>query len=537
VTYVSPIKQQEKIVAGDLHAALRSGREIAVLDVRPHGDFLAGHIVRSVPLPLGRIEADVGRLVPRKSATIVVVSGSDAIAARAVGRLRELGYVDVATLDGGIVAWQAAGHQVITGQHALSKALGEFVEREYHTPRLTAEELQRRRDAGEKIVVVDTRPLEEFEYVAIPDSVAAPGAELLYRFDEIVSSPDTTVVVTCAGRTRGIIGAQALLNAGVTNPVYSLENGTSGWEFAGLEPWRGADRVAPAPRADALAQAKARAAEVERRFGIRRLDAAALQGFRSEAVSRTLYLYDVRTREEYLAGHLPGSLSAPGGQLVQTTDLFVATNNARIVVIDGADGARGAITASWLVQLGIGEVYVYRAQPEELTEQGEAEPLLPVLKHARYVNASDVSPLLAGGSLTVIDFASPLSGFQPRNVPKASWFATRESLPENAADLPGKGPVLLLSRDGVEAAWAANDIAADATRPVLVLRGGNRAWEDAGLPVVDAAHEHSLDSVASPNPVRSLAERKKFFADYVAWGDTIVAEIKADGTLDLGARS
>jgi rhodanese-related sulfurtransferase len=536
VTFISPIQQQTFLSPDALFELLKSGKEIAVVDVRSTALFLAGHIVRSVSLPLGRIEASLERLVPRSSTPIVIV-GDPASASRAASRIGELGYRDVAELRGGIDAWKSAGKKLISGQHALSKALGEYVERHYETPRLTPEELQRRRAAGEKIVVIDTRPDDEYEYVAIPDSVAAPGAELLYRFDELVPSADTTVVITCAGRTRGIIGAQALLNAGVTNPVYSLENGTSGWEFAGFELWRGADRHAAAPSPLALDHAKARAAEVGRRFGVVGIDASTLARFRAEDQTRSLYLYDARTTEEYQAGHLPGALSAPGGQLVQTTDLYVATNNARIVVVDGADGVRGVITASWLVQLGLGEIFVYRALASELSEIGEPAVTLPPLAHARFVDVAEARTLLDRGDLTLIDFAAPLSGQSPRNVPEHAWFATRDTLPATVAELPGTGPVLFLSVDGVEAGWAANDIEASNGREVFVLRGGNAAWLVGGLPVVDAAHEHSLDPNGPPNQLRSLAERKKFFADYVAWGDTIVDQIKTDGTLNLGAHA
>ncbi|CPR01703.1 sulfurtransferase [Bordetella pertussis] len=40
-------------------------------------------------------------------------------------------------------------------------------------------------------------------------------------------------MVNCAGRTRSIIGAQSLINAGVPNPVFALRNGTMGWALAG----------------------------------------------------------------------------------------------------------------------------------------------------------------------------------------------------------------------------------------------------------------------------------------------------------------
>ena len=79
---------------------------------------------------------------------------------------------------------------------------------------------------------------------------------------------------------------------------------------------------------------------------------------------RSLYLIDVRTPEEYAAGHLRGARSAPGGQLVQETDAHVATWGGRIVLVDD-DGVRATMTASWLKQMGWAEVAVLVADPAD----------------------------------------------------------------------------------------------------------------------------------------------------------------------------
>src|SRR5207244_11366989 len=128
---------------------------------------------------------------------------------------------------------------------------------------------------------------------------------------------DSLGVVNCAGRTRSIIGAQSLRNAGLPNPVMALENGTMGWELAGLDLARGREEALPPPSPDGLARALALADAVADRFGIVRIDDAALARFEGDAATRTLYLFDVRSPEEYAAGHLAGARSAPGGQLVQ----------------------------------------------------------------------------------------------------------------------------------------------------------------------------------------------------------------------------
>ncbi len=86
-----------------------------------------------------------------------------------------------------------------------------------------------------------------------------PGAELVLRVHDIAPSPDTLIVVNCAGRTRSIIGAQSLINAGVPNKVVALRNGTMGWHLAGLACDHGKANRAPAASGAGLAWAKSKA--------------------------------------------------------------------------------------------------------------------------------------------------------------------------------------------------------------------------------------------------------------------------------------
>ena len=156
--------------------------------------------------------------------------------------------------------------------------------------------------SGTDMVVVDSRPFDEFQRVSIPSATNVPGAELVLRIHDIAPSPDTLVVVNCAGRTRSIIGAQSLINAGLPNKVVALRNGTMGWTLAGLMPDSGKIKRFTEPSADGLARAKAaaeRVAQAIRRHAHRR--ARALESFRADT-TRTLYLFDVRDPAEYAAG-------------------------------------------------------------------------------------------------------------------------------------------------------------------------------------------------------------------------------------------
>src|SRR3954447_16839873 len=146
-----------------------------------------------------------------------------------------------------------------------------MVEIDRHTPHVTAEELDRIRREGTKLAVLDSRTVEEFNRFHVPGAVSCPGAEMVHRFTDLVPDPDTLVVVSCAGRTRSIIGAQSLLNAGVPNKIVSLQGGTQAWRLAGLDLERNT-RAALAPVSrEAAAAAAPLAASVAERFGVRRI--------------------------------------------------------------------------------------------------------------------------------------------------------------------------------------------------------------------------------------------------------------------------
>ena len=361
------MKHIPSIDARALRTRIMGTGELALIDVREASAYAEGHILYAASLPLARLELLAERALPRRSVPIVVCDGGEGLAARAAARLTDSGYCDVRVLEGGVEAWEARGGVLFSGTNVPSKAFGEHVEHIEGTPSLSAEELDSLVKSGEDVLILDSRPMDEYRAHSIPGGICVPGAELAYRVHDLRRSPDTRVVVNCAGRTRSIIGAQSLINAGVVN-VTSLRNGTMGWRLAGLELAFDADERYPPLSETGRDEAGRSAARVAERFGVRYLDRAAFEAWRRERDERTLYVFDVRSPEEYEAGHLPGSRCAPGGQLVQETDVYAPVLGSRVVLVDD-DGVRATMTASWLEQMGGREVAVL----ENALETGELE--------------------------------------------------------------------------------------------------------------------------------------------------------------------
>src|SRR5262249_22954555 len=159
------------------------------------------------------------RLVPRRGTRIVLCDDADGLVQRATEILTGAGYSDLSYLEGGVAAWAAAGFELFSGVNVPSKAFGEFVEHACNTPNIGPDQLNRLITEGADIVGLASRPFDEYRRVSIPTAANVPGAELVLRVHDLAPSPDTLVVVNCAGRTRSIIGAQSLINAGVPNKV------------------------------------------------------------------------------------------------------------------------------------------------------------------------------------------------------------------------------------------------------------------------------------------------------------------------------
>src|SRR5271169_5215691 len=259
------------------------GGELALVDVREELIFSQRHLLLARSVPLSRLELRFAQLVPRQATRIVLCDVNDGLAPRAAAILGRNGYSNLSILDGGIDAWAAAGFELFSGVNVPSKAFGEFIEHANHTPSIAAAELERLLRERADLVILDSRPFDEYARVSIPNATNVPGAELVLRVRDVAPSPDTLVVVNCAGRTRSIIGAQSLINAGVPNKVVALRNGTMGWSLAGRSCESGKARRAPQPSSAALAFARSAAEAVARRFGILRIDREAVDKFRADA--------------------------------------------------------------------------------------------------------------------------------------------------------------------------------------------------------------------------------------------------------------
>lgn len=311
-----------------------------------------------------------------------------------------------------------------------------------------------------------------------------------------------------------------------------------GWHLAGLALDRGQDRRYPEGRPASLAAARAAAGRVAERFGVGRIDLATLARWQDEAERRTLYLVDVRDPAEYRRAHLRGSRPAPGGQLVQTTDQVIGVRGARVVLVDDT-GVRATMTAHWLKQMGIAEVYVLDGglDDETLLEAGEwvAPAPEPPGPPAPEIAPGALRAALGRGEAAVLDLGFSRA-YRRGHIAGASW-AVRGRIAATAGRLPQTGALVLASCDGRLARFAVPEVRALTRAEITVLAGGTRAWQAAGLPLeanrTVPPDEACVDVFLRAYDRNSRIEEK--MNEYLSWEVDLVEQIAADGDARFGA--
>ena len=515
-----------------IRQTLLQRQEIAILDVREEDPFAQAHPLFAANMPVGQIEAQAWTRIPRLTTPIVVYDNGEGIALPAARTLQRMGYTQVSLLAGGLKGWQDSGGELFRDVNVPSKSFGELVESKRHTPSLSAQEVKALIDTQADVVVLDARRFDEYQTMSIPSGVSVPGAELVLRARALAPKATTRIIVNCAGRTRSIIGTQSLINSGIPNPVSALRNGTIGWTLAGQELAKGAAQRFPEVDDSIRRQAAATALAVAYRASVRRVRQPELQTWLADD-TRTTYVFDVRTPEEFAAGHIAAARSAPGGQLVQETDHQAPVRGARLVLCDN-DGVRANMSASWLAQMGW-EVYVLDGLSEAdfNVAQTPATPLPEPLEKVVAVQAAQVKAWLAdrNSHTVVLDFSTSAQ-FVKGHIHNA-WWALRSQLKTSIATAHKGHRYVLTCTHGEVSRFAAAEVKT-LVKPgieVVWLEGGNAAWAAAGNSLQAGDRQMGAERVdryrrpyeGTDNPVEAMQ-------GYLDWEFGLVEQLARDGT-------
>jgi len=516
-----------------------AGRPHAFIDVRERGEYALGQIPGGCPLPRGLLEILMERLVPWKHLPVVLYSSGEYRSRRAAMTCLELGYQDVRVLAGGLEAWSAGGREPAYGVNVLGKTFGEALSVTDQVHQVDPGELAGLIEEG--VLILDARTKSEYEKGHIPGAVHVPGGEIVPRALRAGLDAQTRkqpIVVHCAGRTRSILGAYVLSQAGLAD-VHALRNGTMAWVMSGRELESEGRNELPAlarvPAAEAAAKADRFAEDFVRGTSARPLTATAL---RSLLERECVYLVDVRLEEEFEEAHLPVALSCPAGQLANAVDEFLPVRDAHLVCYSSGQ-TRARIGAALLSRIGYRTVWWLEGGLSAWRDDGlpvETGPPERYLDDLDFLDGAtpsmrpeEAARALSAGAVLVDVRRS--SEYALCHVPGSVWIPRGDLERRAGKALPKDQFVMVLSDRMLRSALAARTLR-DLGYDYAVLDGGLTTWLAEGWPTEEglkganvSLQEAKVDAelvAARPN---ILERSREDMERYLEWEERLGIEL------------
>ncbi len=338
-------------------------QELAFIDVRETAQHTKGHPMFSISIPFSEFEINVEKLVPNKKVRIVLFDNNNGVSEIIYKQAKNLKYINIFILKDGVEGWIKSKFRLFDGINVPSKSFGELIEEQFNTPSITASQLSKKQKEKKDIVILDGRPFDEYNKMSIPGSVCCPNAEIPYRISELIKSSDTEIIINCAGRTRSIIGTQTLIDFGIKNKVYALENGTQGWFLNNFKLDHGKTKFFDkTPKSEKINELREKMVNLlENKVEI--IDFNQAQKLINDK-NITTYVFDVRTNSNQ-KNKLSKLRNVPGGQLVQATDKYIGVLKSHVIVFDDGDLVRAGMTALWLKKMSY-HCYVVNESPKKI---------------------------------------------------------------------------------------------------------------------------------------------------------------------------
>ena len=413
--------------AKTVKAWISDNKEIAFIDVREIGQHTEGHPFFSISIPYSIFEINIEKLLPNKTVRVVLCDNNNGISELAFKHANTLGYNKVFILKNGVKGWLEANFKLFDGINVPSKSFGELVEHKFHTPSITPIELLHKQNKKEDIVILDGRPFEEYKKMSIPQSICCPNAELPYKISSIVKDTKTEIIINCAGRTRSIIGAQTLINFGIKNRVYALENGTQGWFLSDLKLDNNKKNYFNInPNEFEKERLNNKILNLLDKNYIQVIGLSEVQSL-IEDETRSTYIFNVKT-DLSSENSIPGVRNVPGGQLVQATDNYIGVLKSRIILLDEGDLVRAGTTALWLKKMNF-ECYVCKEMEKKIK--------LNIKDHTKFkdtsLNYAKLDDLKELDKCVIFDIRKSIDYCEARL--KNSVWLNRSSLKQNTSNL------------------------------------------------------------------------------------------------------
>jgi len=345
-----------------------SGRDVVLCDVRTPEEHGASCVPGALGAPSFAIALAAADLAAAHETVVVTCAGRTRSIIAAL-TLRELGHANVVALENGLMGWRLAGREVEAGaRRAVPSPTEASVAAALPASRRLADAAGVTRvnvpalrllldDPVRNAYAFDVRPVRAYAAGHIPGTTALPGGQAIQRTDDFVAIRSAPVVLVDTHGVEANLTATWLRRMGLPS-VSVLDGGIDAWRAAGepIAPGRGRD--SPLGWTATLGSVRLESPSVCERM-------------RAEGA----LVLDVDASRHFRAGHVPGAVWAPRGDLEDTIGRLAPSLATPLIVTCGT-GTQSVYAAAALQAEGYRDVAVLRGGTRAWQESGR--PLDPV---------------------------------------------------------------------------------------------------------------------------------------------------------------
>jgi rhodanese-related sulfurtransferase len=351
--------------------------------------------------------------------------------------------------------------------------------------------------------VIDVRDWGEFTLEQIPGVSIVPRGSLEKYLPVLVPQKDVRVVLYCDTGQRSTRAANTAEALGYTK-ISILAGGLQSWKAAGSETVHGWSL-----------RGKEYGERLQVEEDIPELTAEELHA--RLAHGEKLYILDTRTEPEFLAAHLPGAYSAPGGELARmVTD--IARDQAVPIITNCAGRTRSILGARVLRRMGFPRVYALRggtgawriagygnelaSGPSPGERPLSATSLAACAQFAERLAAEDHIPFLSSqglrtrreqGELLYLLDVRRLDEYRAGHIPGACFCPGTQAALLVESYVGVRNATIVTTCDARARAILAASLLKSMGYPrVYVLDGGVQGWTEEGFPL-EAGEPYEVD--------------------------------------------
>jgi rhodanese-related sulfurtransferase len=208
-----------------------------LVDVRSDREYESGRLPGSINIPGGQAVQRADDFIAVRNARIVFISSESARAVMTAYWYRQMGFPNVAVLQGGLRAWSEGGGKLDVGSIGNDPLGFEAAQQAAHP--IDARTLEQKTH-GSPVLILDVGSSLDFETAHVPGADWISRGWLELRLPKQYDDRHQPIVLTCPDARQSTLAARTLGEMGYTD-VSVLDGGLHAWSAAGFPIAAGAD--------------------------------------------------------------------------------------------------------------------------------------------------------------------------------------------------------------------------------------------------------------------------------------------------------